>query len=123
MRKSSKLSLGIVALMLSALFLTGCASSSIDASKYDAIVDVRTPLEFAEGHLKGAINVDVEDPNFIANIEQLNKSGDYILYCHSGRRAGIALDEMKQDGFTGQIVNAGGYADASSATGLPIVNN
>ena len=103
--------------------LTGCASTSIDASKYDAIVDVRTPLEFAEGHLKGAINVDVEAPNFIANIERLNKSGDYILYCHSGRRAGIALDEMKQDGFTGEIVNAGGYEEASSATGLPIVTN
>lgn len=113
----------LLALALAATSLTGCASNTIDAAKFDAIVDVRTPVEFAEGHLKGAVNVDVEDPNFVANIEQLDKAGDYILYCHSGRRAGLALDAMKQDGFTGEIVNAGGYDEASSATGLPIVTN
>ena len=113
----------LLAIALAVTSLTGCASSSIDATRFDAVVDVRTPAEFAEGHLKGAVNFDVEDPNFIAHIEQLDKSGDYILYCHSGNRAGVALSEMQQDGFTGEIVNAGGYDEASSATGLPIVTN
>jgi rhodanese-related sulfurtransferase len=113
----------LLAIALAATTLTGCASSTIDATKYDAIVDVRTPMEFAEGHLQGAINVDVEDPSFIINIEQLSKTGDYILYCHSGNRAGVALGAMQQDGFTGEIVNAGGYEEASAATGLPLVTN
>jgi phage shock protein E len=123
MRKSSKLSVGVVALALSATFLTGCSASSIDATKYDAIVDVRTPMEFADGHLRGAINIDVESPDFLATVEKLSKAGDYVVYCHTGRRAGIAIDEMKQDGFNGRLVNAGGYQDASAATGLAIVTN
>ena len=123
MRKSYKLVTAIAVVTLAVSALAGCSSSSIDAKKYDAIVDVRTPLEFSQGHLQGAINVDVEDPNFIANIESLAKSGNYVVYCHTGRRAGIAIDEMKQDGFTGDLVNAGGYQDASNATGLPIVAN
>jgi phage shock protein E len=113
----------LVAVALSLATLTGCASNSIDTSKYDSVIDVRSPLEYSQGHLKGAMNIDVEDPNFIANIEKLRKIGNYVLYCHSGRRAGLAIDEMKQDGFTGELVNAGGYSDASSATGLPIVTN
>jgi phage shock protein E len=123
MQKQFRTASLVLAIAMAASSLTGCANSSIDATKFDAIVDVRTPVEFAEGHLKGAVNVDVEDPNFIANIEQLDKTGDYILYCHSGRRAGVALSEMQQDGFTGEIVNAGGYDEASSTTGLPIVTN
>ena len=123
MRKSYKLVTAIAVVTLAVSALAGCSSSSIDAKKYDAIVDVRTALEFSQGHLQGAINVDVEDPNFIANIESLAKSGNYVVYCHTGRRAGIAIDEMKQDGFTGDLVNAGGYQDASNATGLPIVAN
>jgi phage shock protein E len=123
MQKQFRTASLVLAIAMAATSLTGCANSSIDSTKFDAIVDVRTPVEFAEGHLKGAVNVDVEDPNFIANIEQLDKTGDYVVYCHTGRRAGIAIDEMKQDGFNGRLVNAGGYQDASAATGLAIVTN
>lgn len=123
MQKTLKRTYVLLIAAMALSLLSGCASNSMDASKYNTIVDVRTPMEFGEGHLKGAVNIDVEDPNFVAKVEALDKSGDYILYCHSGRRAGIALEEMRQLGFTGNLVNAGGFADAAAATGLPLVTN
>ena len=56
------------------------------------LVDVRTPEEFKEGHLKGAINIDVKDSiNFMKNaIEQLPKNKTVMVYCRSGRRSAMA---------------------------------
>lgn len=100
--------------------LTACAAEPIDMTKVTAVIDVRSGQEYASGHLEGAINMDVESANFAQQIASLDKNGSYVLYCHSGRRAGIALDTMKAAGFT-NVVNAGGYQDASNATKLPIV--
>lgn len=102
--------------------LAACASQSIDVSKVTAIIDVRTAQEYATGHVQGALNFDVESSDFATEISGLDKNGYYVLYCHSGRRAGIALDEMKAAGFT-HVVNAGGYQDAADETKLPIVTN
>ena len=82
---------------------------------------MRTPEEFSAGHLMGAINVNVEGADFATQMEQFDKSKNYIVYCHSGRRAEIAIDWMKQNGFTGNLINAGGIADATGSTGLAIV--
>jgi len=100
--------------------LTACASDPINMSQVTAVIDVRSAQEYASGHLEGAVNMDVESANFAEQISTLDKNGSYVLYCHSGRRAGIALDTMKAAGFT-NVVNAGGYQDASNATKLPIV--
>jgi len=115
-----------VAAALIAVFAVGalaaCSSSpSIDVKQAAAVIDVRTPEEFSAGHLKGAINVNVEGADFATQMEQFDKSKNYIVYCHSGRRAGIAIDWMKQNGFTGNLINAGGIADATGSTGLAIV--
>ena len=105
------------------LGLTGCTAQSIDMTKVTAVIDVRTAAEYAGGHLQGAINIDVESGDFTNQIETLDKAGNYVLYCHSGRRAGLAFDAMKNDGFTGELTNAGGIGDAASATKLSIVTN
>jgi rhodanese-related sulfurtransferase len=89
-------------------------------TKVTAVIDVRTPDEFASGHLAGALNIDVEGADFAGAIASLDKTGTYVLYCRSGHRAGIALDTMKSLGFT-NLTNAGAIADASTATGLAIV--
>jgi phage shock protein E len=124
MRKALKMTLALGLASISLVALAACSSNtSIDASKFQAIIDVRTPAEYSTGHLQGAINLDIEGPSFTASLASLPKSADYLLYCHSGRRAGLAIDAMKQDGFTGNLVNAGGFAEASSATGLPLVTN
>lgn len=84
------------------------------------IIDVRTPEEFAEGHLEGAINIDVQAETFDATVQQLDNTSDYVVYCRSGNRSAAAIDRMSDLGFT-SLVNAGGLQSAASATGLEIV--
>jgi phage shock protein E len=83
------------------------------------LIDVRTPAEFAEGHLDGAINVPVELPTFTAQVALLDPSMDYLVYCRTGRRAEIAIDYMETLGFS--AVNLGSVDAASSATGIRVV--
>jgi phage shock protein E len=86
-----------------------------------AVIDVRTPEEVSAGYLEGALKFDFQGPNFATEIATLDKSKDYVIYCRSGNRAGGAIDFMKQNGFTGTLTNAGGLSEASTSTGLPIV--
>lgn len=108
----------LVALGLS-LSLSAC-SQKVDPATATAIIDVRTATEFASGHLEGALNMDVQSASFSSEIATLDPAGIYLIYCHSGRRAGLAIDQMKAVGFE-NLTNLGGYADASNATGLPLV--
>ncbi len=78
-------------------------------------VDVRTPAEYAAGHLQGAKNVDLSAKNFDQQIAALNPDADYVVYCASGRRAAEAIKAMKDAGYTGELTNAGGYEDLDSA--------
>jgi len=98
---------------------SGCASNKIDMSSVSEVIDVRSAAEYQAGHLQGAVNIDVEQSDFATNVSTLDKSAKYVLYCHSGRRAGIALQQMTDLGFT-DLINAGGIDEASAATGLPI---
>lgn len=100
--------------------LTGCSSQTVDMSTVTAVIDVRTPEEFATGHLDGAVNINWEDPTFTDQVATLDKDGVYVLYCRSGNRAGQALDAMTSMGFT-NLTNAGSVNDAASFTGLAIV--
>ncbi len=100
--------------------LTACAPESMDMTKVTAVIDVRSAGEYATGHLEGAINIDVEANDFAAEVGKLDMAGTYVLYCHSGRRAGAALQQMNSMGFK-KLTNAGGINDAATATGLPIV--
>ena len=121
-KHSKFLQIGLVAAVL-ALLISGCSSDNIDMAKVTAVLDVRTPSEFAAGHLQGALNIDVEGPDFNTAIQALAKDGNYVVYCHSGRRAGLAIDQMHEIGFNGTLTNAGGIDAAANATGLPVVTN
>ena len=64
------------------------------------ILDVRRPTEFAEGHIKGAINIDWLDiENFKAQAEKLDINKTYFIYCRSGKRSNAAAREMAKRGF------------------------
>jgi rhodanese-related sulfurtransferase len=65
-----------------------------------AIMDVRTPDEFAEGHVEGAINVNYNSGGFKTELSELDKKKTYLVYCRTGRRAGGAVQVMKDLGFT-----------------------
>ena len=121
-RLFKKISIALVALF-AVVGLAACAPTEpIDMAKVTAVIDVRSASEYAAGHLKGAVNMDVESATFSEQISTLDKNGVYVLYCHSGRRAGAAKDTMTAAGFT-KVTNAGGYQDASEKTNLPIVTN
>ena len=97
--------------MLSILGFIGCNAqngSSIDSKeaygliKADsniAVLDVRTAKEFADGHVAGAVNIDVNQTDFAQKIDQLDRSKTYIVYCRSGRRSSKAVGIMAAKGF------------------------
>ena len=72
------------------------------------VIDVRTPAEFAEGHLPGAVNLNVEDPSFTAMLAQIDPGADYAVYCRSGNRSRVAIDAMTQAGLTQTVGLEGG---------------
>ncbi len=104
------------------LALAGCAAAAepIELSAGTIVVDVRTPSEFAVGHLDGAINVDLQSTTFDADISALPTDGDYIVYCASGNRSASAVTRMADLGFSG-LTDAHGLSDAAASTGLAIV--
>ena len=85
------------------------------------VLDVRTPTEYAAGHLRGAVNLDIRDPGFHHRIGLLNRADSYVVYCNGGRRAGRARDLMEGLGFTD--VASYSIHGAGVATRLPIVED
>lgn len=113
----------LIALVLATTFaLAACAPAAepITVGPETIVIDVRTPAEYAEGHLDGAVNIDVQDANFGTILSQLPTDGEYVVYCRSGNRSAQAVEIMKASGFT-NVIDAGGVSDASSATGITIV--
>jgi|GEM_PF-704469 rhodanese-related sulfurtransferase len=77
------------------------------------IIDVRTPEEFQSGHVPKALNIDIYNPQFEAEIAKLDREKKYILYCRSGARASRALQLMRNMGFK-DVENYGGLSSALS---------
>lgn len=98
------------------------APQTASISPQAILLDVRTPAEFATGHLSGAVNIDFNDPDFNKNIQNLDHSKHYILYCRSGGRAAQAIALMRILGFQ-HLTNAGGYAAASQDLGIPLITD
>lgn len=72
------------------------------------LLDVRTQEEWDSGFIAGAKHLDFFDPQFPAEVEKLDKSKNYYLYCRSGNRSGKACDLMASAGFTGELFNLQG---------------
>ncbi|WP_439881853.1 rhodanese-like domain-containing protein [Pontibacter sp. MBLB2868] len=81
------------------------------------LLDVRTPEEYATGHLDGAANVDYRGGDFAQEMQNWDKNKVYYLYCASGNRSGKAAELLKEAGFK-HIYNIGGYSTLKEA-GLP----
>ena len=84
------------------------------------IVDVRTPQEFTEERIEGAINLDYYADTFEDELDKLDKSKTYVFYCRSGRRSGLTLDLMRELGFKEAYNILGGIIDWK-ADGLPTI--
>ena len=64
------------------------------------VIDVRTAKEFAEGHISGAINSDVNESDFLTKVSGLVPAGKRIaVYCRSGRRSANAAGKLADAGY------------------------
>ena len=81
------------------------------------VIDVRTPNEFAQGHIQGAKLINLYDPNFNAKIADLDKGATTLVYCKSGRRSANAMRKMKSAGFSTVYNLSGGIMSWMSAGG------
>ena len=84
------------------------------------IVDVRTPEEYAQGHIEGAVNIPVEYPDFMDRVGELDPAGTYAVYCRSGNRSQAAVAGMSDAGINGIYELESGTNGWSSA-GQPLV--
>ena len=90
-----------------------------DPPEGTVVLDVRTPEEFAEGHLDGAVMLDFYEPDFADQLARLDANTPYVLYCRSGNRSGETLTLMGQMGFT-DVTEIDGGVIAWQQAGLPI---
>ena len=120
---------------LSVLALTACSNSNSAITKVSApeflnkissadvvIVDVRTPEEYAAGHLPNAVNINVEAKDFDAQIAKLDKEVTYGIYCRSGIRSGVASEKMANAGFR-SLINSSAGLEELVANGAMAVSN
>jgi phage shock protein E len=125
--------------LAAALTLTGCAGSD-GAAPDDAsaaassvallepaealqeirtgttVIDVRTPAEYADGHLAGARNIDLSADTFTDEVSELDRDAAYVVYCRTGARSAEAAARMADLGFT-DVLDAGGLSDLVDAGG------
>ena len=81
------------------------------------LLDVRTPQEFAEGHVPGAVNIPHDQ--VASRLAEVPKDKDVVLYCRSGRRAGLAADVLAANGYK-RLSHLEGDMTAWAANGRPV---
>ncbi len=74
------------------------------------LVDVRTPGEFAGGHVKGSVNIPLD--NLQTQISKFKDKKHIIVFCRSGNRSGMAKNILEQNGFK-NVVNGGTWEQVS----------
>jgi len=124
----------IAGLMVGAVVLAGCSSSSaaletvspdtaaaiIAEDSSEIILDIRTPEEFNQGIIEGAINIDFYEPTFSTDLDALDKDAHYVVYCRSDNRSGQAMSTFADLGFTNVTEIDGGIVNWYEE-GLPVV--
>ncbi len=93
--------------------------SEIIKSEKGILLDVRTPGEFADGHLANCTLIDFNSPDFPTKISGLDKEENYFIYCRSGNRSMRAIQLMHQMGFK-KMANMDGGIIAWHQNGLPL---
>lgn len=84
------------------------------------VLDVRTPAEFADGHLKDAVNVNFNGGGFEAQLAKLDPSKPYLVHCAAGGRSGKSMALFKTLKFTKVYHLSDGYNGWVDA-GKPVV--
>ena len=82
------------------------------------VIDVRTPEEFKAGHVPGAVNLDLNAPDFDKKVEALDKNKTYLVHCQRGGRAAQAVERMRPH--LDKIFNFSGSMAAWTAAGMAV---
>jgi phage shock protein E len=92
---------------------TPAAASRAAAAAGPVLLDVRTPEEFAAGHVEGTLHIPLQDlERRQAELEPF-RDRDIVVYCRSGRRAASAIQMLQANGFS-RLSNGGGLTDMSA---------
>ena len=110
------------------LGLLSCSQvSNLDVDAFDTpatdpnvfLVDVRTPDEYAEGHLRGATNIDCQAPDFLEQVESVcPKETPVAVYCRTGRRSADAAKKLAKAGY--DVANLTGGIVGWQEAGKPV---
>jgi phage shock protein E len=93
---------------LKSLLGMGPATDYAELMKKGAqIIDVRTPAEFNGGHIKGSVNIPLD--NLQKQLSKIKKDQPVITCCASGMRSGAAKQMLQANGYT-EVYNGGGWA-------------
>ncbi len=128
-----RLKLLVAAVGIGAIVLAGCSSGAsvvetvapetaaemIIQETDEVVLDIRTPEEFGQGAIEGAINIDFYASDFADQLDTLDKDAHYVVYCRSGNRSGQARSTFEDLGFTNVTEIQGGIANWYKS-GLPI---
>lgn len=122
----------LTAMTICATIGSGChndnAIASVSALEFNKeitagtaqLLDVRTPQEYAEAHINGAVNINVQSDNFGKEAEkELSKDSAILVYCRSGRRSMDAAETLAALGY--EVVNLKGGIIEWQDEGLPVV--
>ena len=125
----------VIAMAMVALALTACSPDSptgfeqLTAQQAQAvlggsdpikILDIRTPAEYANGRIEGAVNIDFYGRDFKARLDQLDKDATYLVYCRSGNRSSNSLSIFQELGFK-RILHLRSGIKQWIGQGLPLV--
>ncbi|MGE4420875.1 MAG: rhodanese-like domain-containing protein [Pseudodesulfovibrio sp.] len=96
------------------------AQADLAADPDIRVLDIRTPAEFAEGHVRGALNIDFLSADFAERLGKLDRDAAYLVYCRSGNRSARAMKVFGRLGFSRVLHMSKGIRDWQGQ-GLPLV--
>ena len=79
------------------------------------LIDVRSPAEFSAGHVKGAVNMPVQQIDSLIGARVQDKDQVILIHCQSGARSGMAKNQLRALGYT-RVYNVGSYQRAEHIT-------
>lgn len=86
------------------------------------LLDVRTPKEYVDGHIAGAININVQSDDFSEMASRkLSKDSTVLVYCRSGRRSLTAAEILSKLGY--KVINLKGGIIEWEENGLPVIDS
>jgi len=106
--------------LLGPLILTGCQSEPLTLPASYTLLDVRTPDEYAAGHLQGSVLIPHTSIREKIGAAVPDKQAQILVYCRSGHRSSIAYQTLTALGYK-NVVNLGSFRAAGQKTQLPVV--